>query len=115
MDRRANFAGSIGSIYATAWNSDGTLILTFGKAGAFELYDVATGRRLITNLGDPQSVDSTPRAVAIVEVEGFIYAHIVDDRAADTPGYVVEVPIRIDRLRELLCVIHRAPACNRVG
>jgi TIR domain len=109
------FAGSIGSIYATAWNSDGTLIFTFGKDGAFELYDVATGRRLITNLGDPQSVDSTPRAVGIVEVEGFIYAHIVDDRAADTAGYVVEVPIRIDRLRELLCVIHRAPACNGVG
>jgi WD40 repeat protein len=109
------FAGSIGSIYATAWSADGTLMLTFGKNGAFELYDVATGRRLITNLGDPQSVDSTPQAAAITDVDGFIYAHITDNRSDDTSGYVIEIPIRIDRLRELLCVIHRAPACNGGG
>jgi hypothetical protein len=109
------FAGSIGSVYATAWNVDATLMLTFGKNGAFELYDVATGRRLITNLADPHLVDSTPEVAAITEVDGFIYAHITDNHSDDTPGYVVEIPIRIDRLRELLCVIHRAPACDGVS
>jgi hypothetical protein len=90
-------------------------MLTFGKNGAFELYDVATGRRLITNLADPHLVDSTPEVAAITEVDGFIYAHITDNHSDDTPGYVVEIPIRIDRLRELLCVIHRAPACDGVS
>ena len=75
---------------------------------------MATGRRLITNLGDPHLVDTTPQAAAIMEVDGFIYAHITDNRSDDTPGYVVEVPIRIDRLREL-CVIHRARACDGVS
>ncbi|WP_329000362.1 toll/interleukin-1 receptor domain-containing protein [Kribbella sp. NBC_00709] len=99
---------AIGDIQATAWSRDASLALAVGDGGGFELYDMATGRRLITQVGsarDPS--ESGPAHIDVTESDGFLRAHLDGSDPA-----LLEIPIDLGRLRELLCVVHHATACG---
>ncbi|MGW6194795.1 hypothetical protein ACWF0M_01485 [Kribbella sp. NPDC055110] len=102
---------AIGNVQATAWSRDTSLVIAAGKNGGFELYDFATGRRLITQVGSAGEAEaSLPERVKVTESDGFLRAQIEGSRTS-----TLEIPIGIDRLREVLCVVHHAKACSAAG
>jgi hypothetical protein len=107
----ATLQAAIGNVQATAWSRDTSLVIAAGKNGGFELYDFATGRRLITQVGSAgEAAVSLPERVKVTESDGFLRAQI-----EGLSNFSLEIPISIDRLRELLCVVHHATACPSAG
>jgi hypothetical protein len=106
------FQGSIGGVHATGWSADATLVFSFNAGGGFELFDATSGRRLIVDQSGVGPIDDPPTSVFVTESDGFSYAHVTTGTIGEV-HLAVEVAVRVDRLRELLCVVHRAPACDR--
>jgi hypothetical protein len=108
--RGPSFQSGVGGEAArAAFSQDGSLIVVSGLTGGFELLDAASGRRLVAAqvgiLDDGPEVDR----LQVSEANGVLYAHI----GAGLDRQRVQIPVGFDRLKQLLCVLHRAPACSR--
>lgn len=103
------YAGSLGGCAGLAWSPDQAFVISLGPSGTgFELFDAVTGQRLIL---DQESPSLYPHRVLTSAADGFLFVHIAGEGDDAT---VIEIPIGRDRLQDLLCSIHRAPACSTI-
>ncbi|WP_167489530.1 TIR domain-containing protein [Nocardia terpenica] len=86
----------------------GNLALVTAADGSFELYDVATGRRVVTN-HVPLGTSRFER-ISAYESDGFLTALLYqkDEPAAHT---TIEIPITTPLLVDQLCTTYTAPEC----
>jgi hypothetical protein len=103
-----SFVTSIGDPTAVALTDNSSLVLVVAGNGTFELLDTTSGRRLVTNL-DPIETTDPVRSVSTTIHDGYLYAYL-DLGPSSTPD-VIDIPISIPVLRNLLCQAYVAPSC----
>ncbi|GGM60281.1 hypothetical protein GCM10011608_51660 [Micromonospora sonchi] len=86
----------------------GTLVLTVGTTGGFELFDVATGRLVAADLG--LSVGTDVERVSARRV-GDMLAVALHDRGEPAADATIRLPVGIPALRRQLCSIYAAEEC----
>ncbi|MFE9577110.1 toll/interleukin-1 receptor domain-containing protein [Nocardia sp. NPDC006044] len=91
----------------------GTLAVVVAGDAGFEIFDTATGRRLVTGHPDLLAPD-LPHHISVTESDGFltILVYRKDDAAAKVG---IEVPITVPLLVGQLCTAYSAPLCGRHG
>jgi hypothetical protein len=100
-------------IVGVALADHGTLAVVVAEDSTFEIFDIATGRRLMTSR---QSVDTTmhPQHIALYESDGFITI-LLYRKDELTSQLAVEIPITVPLLIDQLCTAYTAPACSGAG
>ncbi|MEV0764252.1 TIR domain-containing protein [Nocardia sp. NPDC050435] len=89
---------------------NGTLAVVVAENAAFEIFDTATGRRLVT--GHPELIgNDQPERISVTESDGFLT--ILVYRKGDITAKIgIEVPITVSLLVGQLCTAYSAPLCN---
>ncbi|MEU2037218.1 TIR domain-containing protein [Nocardia niwae] len=100
-------------IVGLALADNGTLAVVVAQDSTFEIYDIATGRRLMTSR---QSVDTTmhPQRIALYESDGFITILLYREDEL-TARRAIEIPITVPLLIDQLCTAYMAPVCPGAG
>ncbi|MFE7740720.1 TIR domain-containing protein [Nocardia sp. NPDC057455] len=100
-------------IVGLALADHGTLAVVVAEDSTFEIFDIATGRRLMTSR---QSFDTTmhPQRIALYESDGFITI-LLYEKDKPTSRSAVEIPITVPLLIDQLCTAYTAPACSGAG
>jgi hypothetical protein len=108
----ATLATTIASPVDVALVDQATLVLVSAADGSFELIDTATGRRLISNHAGIVGIggDASLADVQTTVRHGVLYAYQFVEGSASA-DLVVDVPVAVDVLTELLCGVFAAPAC----
>ncbi|WP_249645156.1 TIR domain-containing protein [Nocardia sputi] len=100
-------------IVGLALADHGTLAVVVAEDSTFEIFDIATGRRLMASR---QSIDTTmhPQRIALYESDGFITI-LLYRKDELTSQRAVEIPITVPLLIDQLCTAYSAPACSGAG
>lgn len=101
------YASTVGPVSTAAYTPDGTLAMAVSSDGRFDIFDTQTKRRLASQLKAPWIGDDY-RDLTITEHDGYLLAHLQDSAG----GTLIEMPMAIAPLRDLLCHVHNAPACD---
>ncbi|MGK8525003.1 TIR domain-containing protein [Nocardia asteroides] len=90
-----------------------TLAVVVAEDSTFEIFDIATGRRLMTSR---QSFDTSmqPERIALYESDGFITI-LLYRKDELTSQLAIEIPITVPLLIDQLCTAYTAPACKGAG
>lgn len=104
---------SVGPLAGAAWSPDLALAIGIGSNGGFDVFDVATGSRLVTDTRGRAGVSGTVGSVGTIERDGFLYIYVANgNNEAPISSAVIQLPVSAGRLKELLCGIHVASSCT---
>lgn len=101
------FSVTLGQIAAVAHNPDQSLVVALADDGAFNIFDADSGRLLAAEYTGPVSGDFV-RNAWVTEADGLMYIYLWTND--DNVG-LIEVPVGVERLRELICGIHVSEYC----
>lgn len=101
-----SYQGSLGSVSAAGWSPDGEFVVGVGAEKGFELFDTTSGQRLILDPDNP----AAGTGVQTSQSDGYLFVHVSGEETA-----AIEIPVGRDKLQQVLCAVHQAEVCKRVG
>ncbi len=105
--RTGYYTSTAGPVSTAAYTPDGTLAMAVSSDGRFDIFDTQTKRRLASQL-EALPIGDDYQDLMITEHDGYLLAHLRDSSG----GTLIEMPMAIAPLRDLLCYVHHAPACD---
>lgn len=94
------------SVAALRHNPDSSLMVAVSSHGAFDLFDVSSGRLLASERNDLLDREYL-QSLFVLESDGLMYLHMLtweDDQ-------VTEVPVGVSQLKEVICGVYKSTSC----
>lgn len=104
---------SISKIAGVALADGGTLAVVMAADASFEIFDVTTGRRVVSSRDTVDDV-FRPHRISIYESDGYITV-MAYKKGKESADVAIEIPVTVELLVEQLCTTFAAASCPGSG